>query len=413
MTPIGLIPYVIDRVYYRRFGSAFWVTWIFPIAAIAVDFFSTNGSPFGTFGAGAYSQRDFLPAIQLASVTGLWGITFTVSWFASLVNHVWENGFKLHRSALASVWVLTLILGLGFGRTLFAALPEQTAQVGGFSLLNGKLPEILGLLQAGDESGLRRAVDELHAQELNQIRVLAEQGVQIVALQEGAGMGYPDQVDKLLADAAVIAEEKGLYIVLPTFTIGLDKPENVVRILDPNGEIVLEHVKYGGTQFEGSLTGSGELQTVDTPYGKLSAVICWDADFPSVIKQAGEQNVDLLFVPSNDWLGVKDIHAGMAVFRAVENGMSIYRQTGSGVSSVIDAYGRILQRVDAFKEDSTGSFAAVRIVPTPIHSVNTLYPAIGDLVGNIMLVLSAGLLVRLLWNPKRQPSDLEIGSVSV
>jgi apolipoprotein N-acyltransferase len=103
----------------------------------------------------------------------------------------------------------------------------------------------------------------------------------------------------------------------------------------------------------------------------------------------------------------------MAVFRAVENGMSIYRQTGSVVSSVIDAYGRILQRVDAFKEDSTGSFAAVRIVPTPIHSVNTLYPAIGDLVGNIMLVLSAGLLVRLLWNPKRQPSDLEIGSVSV
>jgi apolipoprotein N-acyltransferase len=33
--------------------------------------------------------------------------------------------------------------------------------------------------------------------------------------------------------------------------------------------------------------------------------------------------------------------------------MSIFRQTGSGVSSVVDPYGRILNRVDPFKEGST------------------------------------------------------------
>jgi apolipoprotein N-acyltransferase len=411
MTPIGLIPYILDRVYSRRFGSAFWITLVFPVAATAVDFFSANGSPFGTFGAGAYSQRDFLPAIQIASVTGLWGITFIVSWFASLANHVWENSFKLDRPVLASSCVLILILGLGLGRTLFASPSEQTAQVAGFSLPNGKLPEILGLLQTGNESSFRQAVDELHAQELNQTRALAEQGAEIVTLQEGAGMGYPDQVDKLLANAAVIAKETRIYIVLPTFTLGIDKPENVVRIIDPNGEIVLEHVKYGGTQFEGSLTGSGEMQTVDTPYGKLSAIICWDADFPAVIKQAGQQNVDLLFVPSNDWLGVKDIHAGMAIFRAVENGMSIYRQAGSGVSSVIDAYGRIIHRVDAFQEESMGDFAAVHIVTTPIGSVNTLYPTLGDLLGNVMLVLFVGLVLGLWWSRKRRSAPLKAGTV--
>ena len=55
-----------------------------------MDFFSATGSPFGTFGAGAYSQRDFLPAMQIVSVTGLWGVTFVASWFGSLVNHFWE-----------------------------------------------------------------------------------------------------------------------------------------------------------------------------------------------------------------------------------------------------------------------------------------------------------------------------------
>jgi apolipoprotein N-acyltransferase len=185
----------------------------------------------------------------------------------------------------------------------------------------------------------------------------------------------------------------------------------VVHIIDPNGEIVLEHVKYGGTMFEGSLTGSGELQTVDTPYGKLSAVICWDADFPHVIKQAGAQDVALLFVPSNDWLAVKDIHAGMAAFRAVENGMSIYRQTGSGVSSVIDAYGRTIHRVDAFPEESSGNFAALQMVATPIGSVDTLYPVIGDVLGNLMLILALGLLVGLWWSRKKAPAQTQVGSV--
>ena len=412
MTPISLIPYVIDRVYYRRFGSSFWMTLVYPVTATAIDFFSSNGSPFGTFGALAYSQRDFLAMMQMASVTGLWGITFVISWFASLANQLWENGFKIDRLALTSASALLIILALGFGRTLFVPRPGQTAQIAGFSLPDGKLSGVLSQLRSGDEAGFRQTVDELHAQELDQMRTLAQQGADIVTLQEGAGIGTPDQVEKLLSDAALIARQEQIYIVLPTFTFGNDKPVNAVQIIDPHGEIVLEHIKFGGTQFEGSLTGSSELQTVDTPYGRISVVICWDADFPNVIRQAGQQNVDLLFVPSNDWLAVKDIHAGMATFRAVENGLSIFRQTGSGVSSVIDPHGRTLQRVDVFEEEGTASFSAVQMVATPVSSVNTLYPAIGDVVGNLMLILSIGLLVGVFWKRNRAASRTEVGSVS-
>ncbi|HMB24911.1 MAG TPA: nitrilase-related carbon-nitrogen hydrolase, partial [Anaerolineales bacterium] len=279
--------------------------------------------------------------------------------------------------------------------------PEWNVQVAGFSLPDGKLSETLALLQSDEEVGFREAVDSLHAQELDQIRALAQKGAEIVVLQEGAGLGYADQVEKLLTEAAVIAKEEGIYIVLPTFSFGENKPENIVHIIDPHGKVVLKHIKYGGTQFEGSLAGSGELQTVDTPYGRLSAIICWDADFPNVVRQAGEQDVDLLFVPSNDWLAVKDIHAGMAGFRAVENGMTIFRQTGSGVSNVIDAHGRTIQRVDIFEEKSTGSFAAVQSVTVPLGSVNTLYPAIGDAVGNVTLVAFGGLLIGLFLTRKR------------
>lgn len=397
MTPLGLIPYVIDRMYYRRFGSSVWLTFVYPVAATAMDFFSSSGSPFGSFGAAAYSQRDFLAAMQIASITGLWGITFMISWFASLTNHLWESGFKFTRLSLAFACVLVLILGLGFGRILLPAQPEQTAQIAGFSLPNGKLMEVISQLNAGDET----AIDKLHIEQLNQIRNMADEGANIVVLQEGAGMGTSAQVEKLIADASAIAKEKNIYIVLPVFDLGKTPAENKVYIIDPNGDIVLTHTKYGGNMFEGTLKGDEVLQTVDTPYGKLSAIICWDADFPNIIKQAGAQNVDLLFVPSQDWLGVRDIHAGMATFRAVENGMTIFRQTGQGVSLVSDAYGKVLNRVDTF-EESENNFAGIQNVQTPIGSVNTLYPSLGDSVGNVMLIGLVGLLIGLFVTRKRR-----------
>ncbi|HRJ55685.1 MAG TPA: nitrilase-related carbon-nitrogen hydrolase [Anaerolineales bacterium] len=396
-TPLGLLPYVIDRLYYRRFGSTAWLTLIFPIANTAMDFFSASGSPFGTFGAMAYSQRDFLPAMQIVSVTGLWGVTFVMSWFASLVNHFWDK--KPAPLSWTFAGSLALILSLSLGRTLLPAQPEQTAQIAGFSLPAGKLTEVMTQFSAGDEA----VISDLHADELNQIRMLAEDGANIVVLQEGAGMGTSEQVANLIADASALAKEKNIYIVLPVFDLGKTPAENKVHIIDPNGEIVLTHVKYGGNDFEGSLKGDGVLQTIDTPYGKLSAVICWDADFPTVIKQAGEQNVDLLFIPSNDWREVKDIHAGMATFRAVENGMSIFRQTGEGVSVVTDAYGKTIHHVDMFEENASG-FTGIQNVQTPIGSVNTLYPSVGDGVGNVMSLGLVGLLIGLFVTRKKKIS---------
>jgi apolipoprotein N-acyltransferase len=255
-------------------------------------------------------------------------------------------------------------------------------------------------------------VAALHAEQLSQLRVLARQGADIVTLQEAAGMGQSDQVDKLIDGASGIAKEEGIYIVLPVLDVGASPAENRVHVIDPSGTLVLTHIKYGGNMFEGTRKGSGILQTVDTPYGKLSAVICWDADFPNIMKQAGEQDVDLMFVPSNDWLGVKDIHNGMAAFRAVENGMSIFRQTGSGVSSVIDPYGRTLQRIDVFAEGSIATFAAVQMVSTPVAAVNTLYPLVGDLIGNVSLVALVGLVAGLVVTWKRRTAEGKAEPVS-
>ncbi|MCA9935023.1 MAG: carbon-nitrogen hydrolase family protein [Ardenticatenaceae bacterium] len=401
--PIGLIPYAVDRLYHRRWVRdgrfPFWLTLVFPISMTAVDFFSASGSPFGSFGAAAYSQTGFTTLMQVTAVTGLWGISFIVNWFASTVSYAWGNNWQwatITRGLAIYLGVMALILGWSYGRLAMADTPQKEVQIGGFSLPEGGLGSMMTLLNNGDEDAFRQATADMNARQLAQIQSMAQAGAQIVVLQEGAGVGFAEEIDTLLTDAAHLAQTEGIYIVLPTAQLdaaGEEPLHNIVRIIDPNGDVVLEHVKYGGNQFEGSLPGSGELQTVETPYGKLSAVICWDADFPVTMMQAGQQEVDLLFVPSNDWLEVRDIHAGMATFRAVENGVSLFRQTGDGVSVVTDGYGRIVNRVDMFEDDAAGDWSNEQMVLTPIGSVNSLYPQIGDGFGLLSLIGLVGLLI--------------------
>ena len=47
-----------------------------PALWVAMEYLNTQTSPHGTFGSLAYNQMDLLPVLQLASVTGLWGISF-------------------------------------------------------------------------------------------------------------------------------------------------------------------------------------------------------------------------------------------------------------------------------------------------------------------------------------------------
>ncbi|GAB4116296.1 MAG: apolipoprotein N-acyltransferase [Roseiflexaceae bacterium] len=405
-SPIGLIPYAVDRAYYRKAATAWWITLIYPIAATAIDFFSAGGSPVGSFGAVAYSQREFLLMMQLSAIGGIWIIPFVIGWCASIINLIWDQHFQLNRFSSASLITMLALLLLGFGRVATAAPASQQVPVAGFSLPLGEIRRLLDLKQQGDPAAFDQAIRQVHAEQLAEIRRLAEQGARIVVLQEGAGMGEVAHVDALLRDAAALAKQQQIYIVLPTVRFGSGQTVNAVQIIDPQGQIVLEHIKYGGTMFEGTQPGNGVLQVVDTPYGRISAVICWDADFPDTIRQAGMQQVDLLFIPANDWEGVKDIHAGMATFRAVENGMSIFRQTGQGISLIADPYGRITERIDQYREPASSRMSAIMQANIPLMRQATLYPQIGDAIGILaqlgLLGLIGGLLVQR-WRMPKQP----------
>lgn len=398
-----VIPFTVDRMFHRRWAqdgaNPFWLTLVFPISFTALDYSSAVGSPLGSWGSLAYSQAGTTTLMQLTAITGLSGIVFVVSWFASVANYVWESDFQWRRVAGGAALFAAVMVGVfGFGLARLAQdePAAQTVQIGGFSLPLNEIGTMNDLFQRGSKDEYNNAFKDLNRRQLEQVRTMAQAGAKIVVLQEVAIQGPADEVNAMLESAATIAREEGIYLALP---VGLRLSdgafENVVRIFDPYGDVVLEHFKFGGAQFEGSVPGSGLLQIVDTPYGRLSAAICWDADFPDVIRQAGAMDVDLLLLPSNDWFAIRNLHPEMATFRAVENGMSIFRQTGNGVSSVIDQYGRVINRVDMYEQDPD-AWGGLQVVDVPMGAVDTPYPDTGDVFGLASLVTFLGLL-GLAW----------------
>ncbi len=386
--PVGMLAFVLDRAVHRRVGATPLASLVFPSASTAMDTLTTAGADIGTFGSQAYTQVG-APAIQLTAVGGLPLTVFAIGWGASVVVLVWERWGDVPRAAWAVAALVGLVLIACLARPLATPGPDRWVRVAGASLPNGAIADALAL--EADSAAFADAVAATHAHLADEAERLAA-SADLVVFPEAAGFGTEAEVAGLRADLAEVARRHDAWIVLPILTVDTQPVANRVEVLDPRGEVVLSHVKYGGNAFEGSLRGDARLSVVDTPFGRLSAVICWDADFPEVVRQAGVRNVEVMVIPANDWVEVRRIHADMSVVRAVENGMAVVRQTGSGVSLTADAYGRQVSRVDSF--DATARAPGEQRVVLPVSAVRTLYPVVGPAFG---LVAGAGTLLALGW----------------
>lgn len=128
------------------------------------------------------------------------------------------------------------------------------------------------------------------------------------------------------------------------------------------------------------------------PWGVPAAqvLICYEALFPGVTRQgalgAGLKPAWILNVSNDAWFGQGSgplQHLNIASYRAIEEGLPIVRATPTGVSAVIDAYGRILPG----KRLGLGALGIID-APLPAPLEITGFSRFGDLWCGILLLLS-------------------------
>jgi len=108
------------RGFVRR-GLLFLASLAFPVYWVTCAYLNALVSPHSTWGNLAYTQMNCLPVIQIASVTGLWGISFVVLLFASAVAALLSGlGKSAQRRSLAIAVGVIVCTVFVFGRMAFA-----------------------------------------------------------------------------------------------------------------------------------------------------------------------------------------------------------------------------------------------------------------------------------------------------
>jgi apolipoprotein N-acyltransferase len=121
------------RALLRR-GAAWSALLAFPAAWVSFEYVLNLTSPHATAGSVAYSQLTCLPVLQLASLTGPWGISFLVFMVPAAVA-IWldlrkrapEQGIRI---LLTTLGVLALVVGFGAVRLASPPPPGQEVKVG-------------------------------------------------------------------------------------------------------------------------------------------------------------------------------------------------------------------------------------------------------------------------------------------
>jgi len=375
----GILPYLADRLLAPRLGG-FLATLTYPLAVTIMDYIGAMTNAQGSIGGQAYGQTGDLMFMQLASITGMWGIVFLVNWFGALVNWAWERSFEwkeIRRGVALFAGIMLAVMLYGGARLAFAKQPTQTVRMHGITEVDMRqeLERIHQTQQIGWEE-YRQLTAELREPYLDATLREAQKGAELVHWPEMAVFVPEEDELEFFQRAAQIAQQEGTYLAMGLVTVYNDDRRSVNKlvILDPNGENVLEHHKYGGAWEEGFQPGDGVYKTVETPFGTLSGIVCNDTDHQEVVTQAGRNGTDILLSPTLEYRGIDPMHAYMAAYRAIENGVTIVRQADNGLSVVIDPYGRVVASMDHFT-----SGERVFVAQVPVGSVTTLYAYTPDL----------------------------------
>ena len=410
---LWFFPYLMHRWVAQK-RNDFISTLIFPVAAVSAEFI--NNLLYGSWASLAYTQFDHLPLIQLASLTGIWGITFLVMWFGSVINWVWTHNFKweLIKSGVliyASIFASIMLYG---GLRLGVFPPQsKTTTIASFTAVSELDAYIAKLEENGFHSSLEMAMenrhllssllDSMYNQAFIRNAEIITPDVSIFVWPEGMVRVLEESETDFIDRGKRLAREKNIYLLLAYFVVPLEDParngENKAVFINPSGETEWAYLKSYPVPGSSDKAGNKMLPLSDTPMGRISSTICYDMDFTGLLHQAGKEEVDIMLVPAWDWKAIDPLHARMAVLRAIENGFSMIRQTGEGLSIAVDYQGRTMAAMDHFTSENH-----VMVSQVPTKGVPTLYSVIGDLfawvcLGFLFLTATRRLLGRKISVP--------------
>lgn len=357
----------------------------FPAAWVSWEYVVNLRSPHGTALNLAYTQLKFVPALQVASLTGPWGISFVVFLFAAGI----AAGLALRereprRAAVVAgtcVGAVALVLVGGAVRMAMPAAKDQV-RVG---LVASDLRENAGVADVGAATE-----KELQAYAV-QAEMLIARGAQVVVLPEHLGTVVGDGVEAMDALFQPMADKTGATIVVGVGDVLPEMKYNQARVYAPRVAVMSYDKHHLLPPFESMFTPGATITTMQRASGRWGVEICKDMDFTGLSRRYGEAGAGLMLVPAWDFEIDRTWHGHMAIMRAVEDGFSLVRAARGGYLTVTDDRGRVLAEV---RSDSA-PFATL-MAEVPVRHDATLYERWGNWFAWVALAVLGFAMVEAL-----------------
>jgi apolipoprotein N-acyltransferase len=367
-----------------RRGSLFFASLALPVYWVTYEYLTATASPHSTWGNLAYTQTDCLPVIQIAAITGLWGISFIVFLFAGAAAALFSGaGRAWQRRVLAVAVGFVVCAVLVFGKWRLQSNPSvQSVAV---TLIAKDVP--MSVYLGSEEQAL-----QLLREYADEIRRVTPAGTQAVVLPEKIGRiseSALPEVDTLFSSAA---NAKRAAVVLGLVRRTSSGAFNSSRLYSADGKLEANYDKHHlipGVEPE----KPGDKRVIlDEPSGRWGLQICKDMDFPKLSREYAGEGANLLLVPAWDFNLDRWLHARMAVLRAVENGFGLARSARNGLLTLSDNRGRIL----AEKPSVPGRFVSITGNVNVAHQ-QTFYARTGDWFAGVCVAVFVTLLAFQLF----------------
>jgi apolipoprotein N-acyltransferase len=372
-----------------------------------------------------YSQHALLPVIQVASVTAVYGVSFILALSSSLLAYaVLERRAPRRRAALVTALLAAGVTWGGGAWAMSRPIPET-----------GRI--VVGLVQGGirqeDKWVPENAGDNID-RHLQLTAEAAERGARLVVWPESAVPFLYDRDARLAALLQATVRAHGIHLFfgnddLEKTAAGERRIYVGAKLLSPEGQVTARYRKmhlvpfgeyvplqrlftFGGrfaaklVQEVSDFSPGSEAVTGEVGGHRVGGYICYEAIFPGLVRRFAAGGAEMLVNVTNDaWYGTTSApyqHLAMAAFRAVENRRYMVRAANTGITAVVDPWGRVLEPTRLFER-------TVLVREVPFVAATTFYTRHGDVFARacaaIALALVAATCSGSFTRPRRRPSE--------
>jgi len=412
-----------QRAWWTVLCAALWVASEMVVARFL------SGFPWSLLGVSQYS---IVLLIQIASVTGVYGVSFLVVWSSvslavALLRIVRQPGLRWGWLVELRLTLIALMGVMIFGIHRLRQRAEADRELN-VALVQPSIPQLLIWDHTQDADRFKRIV------ELSRLALAAKPDLLI--WPESSMPNFTEENFRAITN--LIAAHKVWMI------FGADDVQrrasatdpgdldyfNAAFLFDPDGRLIATYRKQHLVVFgeylplaralpflrriipvPGDFTPGDKAVSFELsePRARLAPLICFEDVIPGLTRQSARDDTDLLLNLTNDgWFGQSAAQwqqAANAVFRAVENGLPMVRCTNNGLTCWIDSLGRLRQLLQSESGDVYAAgfmIAKIPLLPVGQKREPTFYHRHGDWFGWSCVGLSLVAVVARVVQKKGQ-----------